>query len=229
MTDKSLINLTDIAKTYQIGGVASKVLKEVSLNVNEGELLAIVGASGSGKSTLMNIIGLLDTADSGEYLLKSQNIAGLNEDELANFRNHSIGFVFQQFNLLPRFTAEQNVALPLTYRRMASNDIKDRVAHAMERVGMATFLKHRPMQLSGGQQQRVAIARALVSEPQVILADEPTGALDSRTGTEVMNLFHSLHKEGRTIIMVTHDEQIAAQCARRITLADGEIIAESRQ
>ncbi|WED42870.1 ABC transporter ATP-binding protein [Legionella cardiaca] len=229
MTDKSLINLRNIAKTYQIGGVHSKVLKEVSLSVSEGELLAIVGASGSGKSTLMNIIGLLDKADSGDYLLKARNIAGLNDDELAKLRNQSIGFVFQQFNLLPRFNAEQNVALPLTYRNIAATELKERVMDALGRVGMAAFAKHRPTQLSGGQQQRVAIARALVGEPGVILADEPTGALDSRTGTEVMNLFHTLHNEGRTLIMVTHDEQIAAQCSRRIMLADGEIIAEHRQ
>ncbi|KTC86866.1 ABC transporter ATP-binding protein [Legionella brunensis] len=227
MTDKSLINLSNIAKTYQIGGLTSKVLKEVSLCVSEGELLAIVGASGSGKSTLMNIIGLLDKPDSGDYFLKGRNIAGLSEDELAQLRNQSIGFVFQQFNLLPRFSAEQNVALPLTYRNMAPTEIKERVMFALGRVGMAAFAKHRPTQLSGGQQQRVAIARALVGEPRVILADEPTGALDSRTGSEVMNLFLSLHREGCTIIMVTHDEQVALQCARRITLADGEIIAES--
>ncbi|KTD18748.1 ABC transporter ATP-binding protein [Legionella lansingensis] len=229
MTKKSLIQLKNISKTYDVGGLRSKVLKDVSLNVDEGELLAIVGASGSGKSTLMNIIGLLDKADTGEYLLREHRVAALNEDELAALRNQSIGFVFQQFNLLPRFTAEQNVALPLTYRHMPKAEIKERVRVSLERVGMATFMHHRPTQLSGGQQQRVAIARSLVGEPRVILADEPTGALDSRTGTEVMNLFHHLHTEGCTIILVTHDEQVAAQCARRITLADGEIIAERYQ
>ncbi|WP_269447707.1 ABC transporter ATP-binding protein [Legionella hackeliae] len=226
MVNNALIRLQKIAKTYQIGGVQSKVLKGISLEVNESDLLAIVGTSGSGKSTLMNIIGLLDKADSGEYFLSGRNTAGLNEDELANLRNESIGFVFQQFNLLPRFNAEQNVGLPLTYRSMTPADIKERVMSALGRVGMANFAKHKPTQLSGGQQQRVAIARALVGEPRVILADEPTGALDSRTGAEVMNLFLNLHREGRTIIMVTHDEQIAAQCARRITLADGEIVGE---
>lgn len=201
----------------------------MSLEVKEAELLAIVGASGSGKSTLMNIIGLLDKADSGDYLLRERNIAGLDDDELAQLRNESIGFVFQQFNLLPRFNAEQNVGLPLTYRNLQPIEIKERVRDALGRVGMEDFAKHRPTQLSGGQQQRVAIARALVGEPQVILADEPTGALDSRTGTEVMKLFLNLHREGRTIIMITHDEQIAAQCGRQITLADGEVIAEKLQ
>lgn len=229
MTNQPLISLNEIAKTYQIGGVSSKVLKEVSLSVNEGELLAIVGASGSGKSTLMNIIGLLDKADTGKYQLRGRDIAGLNEDALAALRNQTIGFVFQQFNLLTRLNAKQNVALPLTYRNMPPAEIKKKVMHALARVGMQAFAEHRPTQLSGGQQQRVAIARALVGEPRVILADEPTGALDSRTGTEVMNLFLALHEEGRTLIMVTHDEQVAAQCARRITLADGQIVAESRQ
>ncbi|WP_019215754.1 ABC transporter ATP-binding protein [Legionella tunisiensis] len=229
MTEKSLIALRDITKTYQIGDACSQVLKDISLTVQEGELVAIVGASGSGKSTLMNIIGLLDKADGGDYLLHGRDVAGLTVNDLAALRNRSIGFVFQQFNLLPRFNARQNVALPLIYRQMAADELKERVMNALTRVGMERFAEHRPTQLSGGQQQRVAIARALVGEPRVILADEPTGALDSHTGSEVMNLFLALHREGRTIIMVTHDEQIAAQCVRRITLADGKIIAESAQ
>ncbi len=229
MIDQPLIKLTDLVKTYHLEGISSTVLKKVSLAVNEGDLLSIVGASGSGKSTLMNIIGLLDKPDSGNYLLKNKNVAGLTEDEAAEFRNQSIGFVFQQFNLLPRFTAMQNVALPLTYRGLNALEIKEKVLRALERVGMSQYSHHRPNQLSGGQQQRVAIARALVTEPQVILADEPTGALDSRTGTEVMNLFLALHAEGKTLILVTHDEHVAAQCKRRITLADGEVIAESAQ
>ena len=229
MVDNTLIVLKNLVKTYRIGDVASQVLKQVSLTVCEGELLAIVGASGSGKSTLMNIIGLLDKADEGQYVLNQRNIAGLDEDEAALLRNRHIGFVFQQFNLLPRFTARQNVALPLIYRNVASDDIEKRVMTALQRVGMQDFATHRPNQLSGGQQQRVAIARALVGEPQIILADEPTGALDSKTGSDVMNLFLALHREGRTIIMVTHDEQVAARCARRITLADGQVVAESRQ
>ncbi|CDZ76107.1 Macrolide export ATP-binding/permease protein MacB [Legionella massiliensis] len=227
MTNQSLLDLHDIAKIYQIGDQRTKVLKEVSLKVNEGDLLAIVGSSGSGKSTLMNIIGLLDKADGGHYLLQGRDIAGLDDDALAALRNQMIGFVFQQFNLLPRFNASQNVALPLIYRNVPQAEIKEQVHQALARVGMAAYGEHKPTQLSGGQQQRVAIARALVGEPRVILADEPTGALDSRTGAEVMNLFLTLHQEGRTIIMVTHDEQVAAQCVRRITLADGQIIAES--
>ncbi len=222
-----LIQLSSLIKTYSLEGVSTTVLKEVSLAVHQGDLLAIVGASGSGKSTLMNIIGLLDKADSGSYILKNRNVAGLTDDETATLRNQSIGFVFQQFNLLPRFTAMQNVALPLIYRGENAGETKEKVLKALEHVGMRQYAHHRPTQLSGGQQQRVAIARALVTEPQVILADEPTGALDSKTGTEVMNLFLALHAEGRTIIMVTHDEHVAAQCKRQITIADGRIAGET--
>lgn len=229
MAEVPLIKLTDLVKSYHLEGISSTVLKQVSLTVNDGDLLAIVGASGSGKSTLMNIIGLLDKPDSGTYTLKDRNVAGLSDDEAADFRNQSIGFVFQQFNLLPRFTAMQNVALPLTYRGETAALINEKVLDALDRVGMKQYARHRPTQLSGGQQQRVAIARALVTKPQVILADEPTGALDSKTGSDVMNLFLALHAEGRTIIMVTHDEQVAAQCKRRITLADGVVIAERLQ
>ncbi|HAT2049193.1 TPA: ABC transporter ATP-binding protein [Legionella pneumophila] len=229
MIDKPLIQLSDLVKTYHLEGISTTVLKEVSLSVYAGDLLAIVGASGSGKSTLMNIIGLLDKPDTGTYTLNNRNVASLSDDEAAELRNQNIGFVFQQFNLLPRFTALQNVALPLTYRGVNPSLIKEKVEHALEKVGMRQYIRHRPTQLSGGQQQRVAIARALVTDPQVILADEPTGALDSKTGTEVMNLFLALHQEGRTIIMVTHDEHVAAQCKRQITLADGAIIAESGQ
>ena len=225
--NKPLISLTNIVKKYQIGSTESTVLKSISLAVEDGDMLAIVGASGSGKSTLMNIIGLLDKPDSGQYLLGDSNVAGLNDDQLAMLRNQRIGFVFQQFNLLPRFSTEQNVALPLTYRNVSPQMIKQRVNAVLTRVGMQSFAAHRPTQLSGGQQQRVAIARALVGEPQVLLADEPTGALDSGTGKEIMRLFSTLHSEGRTIILVTHDEQVAALCRRRITLADGQIVSES--
>lgn len=226
--NKPLIALTNIIKKYQIGSVESTVLKKVSLSVDEGEMLAIVGASGSGKSTLMNIIGLLDKPERGNYLLSGRNVAGLHDDQLANLRNQHIGFVFQQFNLLPRFSAEQNIALPLTYRNMSPQSIKKRVFDVLARVGMQAYAAHRPTQLSGGQQQRIAIARALVGEPEVLLADEPTGSLDSATGKDIMKLFLALHEEGRTIILVTHDEQVAALCRRRIALADGKvIIAES--
>lgn len=222
-----LMVLTNIVKTYHLEGISSTILKEVSLNVYEGDLLAIVGASGSGKSTLMNILGLLDKADSGTYLLNNCNVAGLTEDQTAVLRNQKIGFVFQQFNLLPRFNAQQNVALPLIYRGVEAAEVEEKVLAALDCVGMKQYARHRPTQLSGGQQQRVAIARALVTEPQVILADEPTGALDSRTGNEVMNLFLSLHDQGRSIIMITHDEHIAALCQRRITLVDGAVLAEA--
>ncbi len=225
--NQSLMILTDIVKTYHLEGISSTILKEVSLNVYEGDLLAIVGASGSGKSTLMNIMGLLDKADSGTYLLNNHNVATLTDDQTAELRNQNIGFVFQQFNLLPRFSAKQNVALPLIYRGVHAAEIEERVLAALDCVGMHQYARHRPTQLSGGQQQRVAIARALVTEPQVILADEPTGALDSRTGNDVMNLFLSLHEQGRSIIMITHDEQIAALCQRRITLVDGVVATET--
>ncbi|KTD34562.1 ABC transporter ATP-binding protein [Legionella israelensis] len=223
MAENPLISLTQIDKSYSLEGTAHRILKAISLKVYEGDMLAIVGASGSGKSTLMNIIGLLDTADSGEYWLKNRDVAKLSADEAAGLRNQSIGFVFQQFNLLPRFTAHQNIALPLTYRNMSAAEREQKVDDALKRVGMSAYARHRPPQLSGGQQQRIAIARALVAEPSVILADEPTGALDSKTSTDIMNLFLSLHNEGRTLIIVTHDEQVAQQCQRRILLADGEV------
>lgn len=229
MSEKGLIQITDLVKAYHLEGVSSTVLKKVSLTVNQGDLLAVVGASGSGKSTLMNIIGLLDKADSGTYCLNGRNVSDLTDDESAHLRNRHIGFVFQQFNLLPRFNAMQNVALPLTYRGLPEEEIEHQVVLALKRVGMESYQRHRPTQLSGGQQQRVAIARALVTQPQVILADEPTGALDSRTGAEVMNLFLALHAEGKTIILVTHDEHIASQCKKRLTLVDGSVQCESVQ
>lgn len=222
----TLIRLNNICKTYYTNQVAFPVLKEISLAVSEGELLAIVGSSGSGKSTLMSIIGLLDKPSEGEYFLKNQNVANLKENQLAELRNQAIGFVFQQFNLLPRFTVKHNVALPLVYRHLNSAEIDKRVREALDRVGMLNYIDRRPTQLSGGQQQRVAIARALVGEPQIILADEPTGALDSQTGEEIMRVFFRLHEEGCTIMIVTHDKSIAQRCERHITLADGLIIKE---
>ncbi len=226
MNKMPLIELHDIEKKYTVGSVESVVLKSVSLTVCESEMLAIVGASGSGKSTLMNMIGLLDKPDKGRFLLKGQDMFVLNDDLRAGLRNKHIGFVFQQFNLLPRFTALQNVTLPLTYRELPTHIMQQQALAALDKVGMKAYAQHRPTQLSGGQQQRVAIARALVNEPQVILADEPTGALDSVTGQEIMNLFCTLNQEGRTLILVTHDEHIAQQCTRRITLADGRIIRD---
>ncbi len=219
-----LISLTKITKNYAIGNIVTAVLKEVSLQVNAGDMLAIVGTSGSGKSTLMSLIGLLDTFDQGEYLLQGKNIMGLSDDALSQLRNQHIGFVFQQFHLLPRFSALQNVVLPLSYRHTPPKQAITIAMDALHRVGMASFAQHRPMQLSGGQQQRVAIARALVGEPHVILADEPTGALDFKTSNDIMSLFINLHGEGRTVILVTHDERIAAACERRIVLQDGEVV-----
>ncbi|MDP3561535.1 MAG: ABC transporter ATP-binding protein [Legionellaceae bacterium] len=226
MTNQSntpLMSLINISKKYQIGQVESLILNHISLNVYRGEMLAIVGASGSGKSTLMNLIGLLDTADSGQYHLQGHDVANLNDDELARLRNRSIGFVFQHFNLLSRLTAIQNVALPLSYRNIPYAQASKLAALTLDRVGMHAFASHRPMQLSGGQQQRIAIARALIGEPEFILADEPTGALDSNTSHEIMTLFLNLHQEGRTLIIVTHDERVASACTRQITLVDGEI------
>ncbi len=222
---KPLLMLTDIVKKYQLEHVESHALAGVSLNVDQGEMIAIVGPSGSGKSTLMSIIGLLDRADAGQYLLHEQPVQAMSEDERAHLRNQYIGFVFQQFNLLPRFTAAQNVALPLTYRGYTGHRLQQKVDEVLRRVGMDRFAHHRPTQLSGGQQQRIAIARALIGEPKILLADEPTGALDSQTGEGIMALFQQLHHEGRTIIMVTHDSRVASLCQRQITLADGQIVA----
>lgn len=222
--NNSLICIQNLVKSYTLGGIRSQVLNHISLSIHKGELLAITGASGSGKSTLMSIIGLLDKADSGDYWLNQADVHALSDDERAIARNQHIGFVFQQFHLLPRFDARYNVALPLMYRNMPANLIEVQVQQALRRVGMEKYAHHRPGQLSGGQQQRVAIARALVGEPQIILADEPTGALDSRTGADVLNLFLALHQEGRTIVMITHDEHIASQCERRIIMADGLIL-----
>lgn len=223
----SLIVLNDIIKKYRMAHTESTVLNKVSLTVDAGDMVAVIGASGSGKSTLMNIIGLLDKADSGTYCLQERDTRHFTEDERASFRNQHIGFVFQQFNLLPRFSALHNVELPLTYRAQSTANNQSKAMSALERVGMASFSKHQPTQLSGGQQQRVAIARALVGDPNVILADEPTGALDSVTGKEILELFLTLNREGRTIIIVTHDAQVAALCSRQIKLADGQIIQEN--
>lgn len=221
-----LIVTKELTKHYFRGEVCSTVLKKISLTVFAGELVAIVGASGSGKSTLMNILGLLDSASSGKYWLNERDVTQFNDDEQAALRNQHLGFVFQQFNLLPRFSVRQNVALPLSYRSLPVEEIEERVHNVLVKVGMERYIDYSPLQLSGGQQQRVAIARALIGDPKIILADEPTGALDSRTGTEIINLFLSLHAEGRTILMVTHDEHIATLCPRRIIMADGEIINE---
>lgn len=226
--DKALlVGMTSIEKSYSLQGRSLPVLKKISLEVHQGEMVAIIGASGSGKSTLMNLIGLLDTADSGEYYLQGKNIAELSEDSRAELRNLAIGFVFQQFHLLPGFNALDNVALPLTYRNMSEKERIERAEQALEQVQMLEHARHLPGQLSGGQQQRVAIARALVTEPGLILADEPTGALDSKTGETIMDIFDRLHQQGVTLIIVTHDPKVAARCQRQICIADGEILQEA--
>ncbi len=221
----SLILLDNVNKNYTVAEKIYPVLKNISLCISTGEMIAILGPSGSGKSTLMNILGLLDTVDSGLYCIDGQNTKNLTPDELAGLRNQYIGFVFQQFNLLPRLTAGQNIALPLIYRpHLKTIDIQHNVKQSLIRVGMDHFIDHRPTQLSGGQQQRIAIARALVGSPKLILADEPTGALDSKTGQDIINLFLSLNEEGRTVLIVTHDEKVARKCHRQLVLKDGQIV-----
>lgn len=221
-----IIRLADINKSYYVNQTAIPVIKNLSLEIDLGDMVAILGQSGSGKSTLMNIIGLLDHDYTGEYWLRDQKMTSANDDELAHLRNQSIGFVFQQFHLLGRLTALQNVALPMLYRGLTPEESEALAFDALAHVQMKQFAKRRPSQLSGGQQQRIAIARALIGQPDVILADEPTGALDSRTSQEIMDLFQSLHLEGRTIILITHEEQIAMQCKRKIVIQDGEIIMD---
>ena len=217
-----MIRLVDIHKSYRLGPVLVDVLQGVSLEVREGDLLSIMGPSGCGKSTLLNIIGLLDRPTSGAYFLRQRQATSLNDDEVSAIRNANIGFVFQSFHLLPRLTAAQNVGLPLIYRGVAEARIRQRARQALERVGMADRAGHRPTQLSGGQQQRVALARALVGEPAVILADEPTGALDPDTGREVMDLFVRLSAEqGMTIIIVTHSPEVSARCGRQTWVEAG--------
>ena len=222
-TRTPVIEMRDITKIYTIGGEEVRALNGASLTVYEGEFVSIIGPSGSGKSTLMNIMGCLDTADSGTYLLDGKEIERYSERQLAKIRNQKIGFVFQSFNLLSRMTAESNVELPLIYRRVSARKRAKRVEEALRRVGLTERAQHKPTELSGGQQQRVAIARALVTEPSLILADEPTGNLDSATGEEIMNLFHDLHDEGHTLVLITHNEEIAAQAERCIRIRDGKV------
>lgn len=218
-----LIQLNNITKVYVMGETEVHALRGVSLTINQGEMVAIMGPSGSGKSTLMNIIGCLDRPTSGEYLLEGVNVGELTDDELAIIRNEKIGFVFQQYMLLQRTTALRNVELPMLYGR-GRPDRQERARMALEAVGMGDRLHHRPNELSGGQQQRVAIARALVNEPRIIMADEPTGALDSRTGAEIMGIFQRLNTEqGITIILVTHEHDVAQHAERIISVRDGQI------
>lgn len=219
----SLVKLSKIHKVYQTGEISFQALKNINLEVKEGEFVAVIGASGSGKTTLMNIIGLLDRPTSGSYDLDSQDTLELKDEELASLRNKKIGFVFQSFNLLPRTATLDNVALPLIYARIPKTERVERAKKILEEVGLGGKLESKPSELSGGQQQRVAIARALVNNPELILADEPTGNLDTKSGQEIMQIFDKLHKAGKTIILITHEANIARHAKRIIRLKDGKI------
>ncbi|MDF2613554.1 MAG: macrolide transporter ATP-binding protein [Clostridia bacterium] len=223
---RQILNMQNIVKTYLMGEEIQTVLQDVELSIDQGEFVSILGPSGSGKSTLMNIIGCLDVPTSGKYILSGHEVEGLDEEELAYIRNKEIGFIFQQFQLLPRLSALDNVELPLIYAGLPEKERKIRAANMLTRVGLSDKMKNRPNQLSGGQQQRVAIARAMVTEPTILLADEPTGALDQTTGQQIMELFRELHEEGRTIIMITHDLNIAKRAGRIIRILDGRLIED---
>lgn len=221
---QALIELTDIKKEYGQEDLVTTVLKGITLRIYNGEFVAITGPSGSGKSTLMNIIGLLDTATSGRYVLNGSNVTGLNEDELAYIRNREIGFVFQSFNLLPRASTLDNVILPAVYAGKKIGERKQRGIELLTKVGLGEKLRSKPNQLSGGQQQRVAIARSLMNNPSLILADEPTGNLDTKSGEDIMKILMDLNKQGKTIVMITHEKEIAARAQRIVTIRDGEIV-----
>ena len=218
-----MIDLNDISKMYLVGDEEVRALDHASMHIDQGEFVSIIGPSGSGKSTLMNIIGCLDIADAGLYMLDGIPIEDYTENELARIRNQKIGFVFQSFNLIPKLTAEENVELPLIYQGVKREERKERVKMAIEKVKLGNRAKHLPTELSGGQQQRVAIARAIVTNPSLILADEPTGNLDSKTGEEIMEIFHELHRQGNTIVLITHDDEVAKQASRSIHIRDGKV------
>ncbi len=221
----SIIEMTDVRKTYASGSLEVEALRGVSLRIEQGEYVAVVGPSGSGKSTLMHIIGCLDLPTSGDYVLAGGTVAALPESHLAEIRNRRIGFVFQQFNLLPSLTACRNVELPLAYAGVAATERRRRAEEALARVGLSDRLRHRPGELSGGQQQRVAVARALVTDPALILADEPTGNLDSTASADVLGLVDELHALGRTIVLITHDAAVARRAQRRLSILDGRVVA----
>lgn len=222
--ERPIVDIKNISKYYKMGGETLKALDDVSFSVNKGDFVAIIGPSGSGKSTLMNMIGCLDVPDKGEYQLDGQDVFSLKNKQLADVRNQKIGFIFQSFNLLSKQTAFENVELPLIYRGLSGSERKDIVMSALKKVGLAERAGHRPTELSGGQQQRVAIARALAGNPPILLADEPTGALDSKTGADVLKLMKQLNKQGHTIILITHDLEIAKQAKRIIHIHDGKIL-----
>ena len=218
-----MIELKDVCKYYQVGDDRVRALDHACLHIYPHEFVSIIGPSGSGKSTLMNIIGCLDVADAGTYLLDGQPIEEYTESQLAKIRNQKIGFVFQSFNLIPKMSAEENVELPLIYQKVPRAERQKRVKEALERVGLTKRAQHLPTEHSGGQQQRVAIARALVTRPSLILADEPTGNLDSKTSQEIMEMFHELHAQGNTIVLITHDNDVAKQAPRSIHILDGQL------
>jgi putative ABC transport system ATP-binding protein len=225
----ALIELTDVVKTYRMGDVEVRALRGVSLNVDEGDFVAVMGPSGSGKSTLLNVLGCLDTPTLGAYFLAGRDVSRLGETALARVRNAEIGFVFQTFHLLPRATALANVELPLVYAGIAARARRRRALAALEEVGLADRVEHRPGELSGGQCQRVAIARALVTRPRVLLADEPTGNLDSESSREILELFDEIHRRGNTLVLVTHDEEIARRAARVVWIRDGRVTSDVRR
>jgi putative ABC transport system ATP-binding protein len=224
-----LIETRDLWKTYVMGSEEIHALRGVSIDIERGEYVAIMGPSGSGKSTLMNLVGCLDTPSKGSYLLNGKEVGAMNDDELARIRNEEIGFVFQTFNLLPRATALHNVELPLVYAGVSGKERQERARQALEKVELTSRATHRPNELSGGQRQRVAIARALVNDPSILLADEPTGNLDSKTGVEIMAVFARLHDAGNTIVLVTHEPDIAAHAHRAIHIRDGQVEKDVRQ
>ena len=219
-----LIEFRDVYKIYHMGDTEVHAIDGISMKVEKGEFLAIVGQSGSGKSTCMNIIGCLDVPSRGQYFLDGRDVSKMNDDEQAEIRNKKLGFIFQQYNLIPKLTVQQNVELPLLYAGMTEKEQANRALNSLARVGLQDKAKNMPSQLSGGQQQRVSIARALAGDPSIILADEPTGALDSRTGKEVLGFLKQLHKEGNTIVLITHDNTIAAQAERVIRIQDGKVV-----
>jgi putative ABC transport system ATP-binding protein len=226
VSEAPLISVEELTRVYRVGGEEVRALDGVSFDIRRGEWVAVVGQSGSGKSTLMNLIGALDTPTSGRYRINGRDVEGLSDDELADLRNNEIGFVFQTFQLLPRSTALANVELPLVYRGLPRKERREKAERALEAVGLSNRTHHRPNELSGGQRQRVAIARALVGEPSLLLADEPTGNLDSATGEEIIRLFADLNRRGHTILLVTHEPRLAARCPRAIRLSDGKVVAD---
>ena len=224
-----LINIVDLTKNYEIGEMQIPALKDINLRIEKNEYVAIMGPSGSGKSTLMNILGCLDTPTNGHYYFNQTDVSTLDDDALSTMRNKEIGFIFQNFNLLPRLNALQNVELPLIYSGTLASERRERALRALERVNLSDRIGHKPSELSGGQRQRVAIARALVTNPGILLADEPTGALDSKTGVDIMRLFEELHNEGNTIILITHEQEIADYAHRNIYIKDGMIHSDKRR